>query len=279
MSKVLKLFLILTLLMSIVALVLASMLFGQRDMLKGRILKYEKYAVEVAQSLRFEEIQREELKDLKGMDAPLSKLVGHSQNTYIELQDTKSDLETTSDALAAKTEESNETLDELATVKNKISSFSEEVAQKDRELQDTRSQLMAIETEKSAIVADIEDWENRLIQSDELIEDLRAEVGTLEKVIEEQESIIGGNSQKFEIEPGTMGRLLAVNADWNFVVLDIGSEAGLGSGAEMLVHRKDEFIGKVKIVSVEKNMAIADILRSWQAKPFETGDNVLYAVF
>jgi predicted RNase H-like nuclease (RuvC/YqgF family) len=277
MSKALKIFIVLIFLMAIAALVLSSMLFGQRDILKGRILKYEDYAIQTAKALRFEGVSSEKLKTLEGMEGPLRQLVGHSGNTYVELQDTKADLEATQLELAATQEKLRQTEDQLAEARNRISTLETELAQTQNDLQDARDQIANLENEKAVLAGEVEDLEMKLAESGETIEDLRAEVVTLERVVAEQELLISGRGAATKAVDGTMGTILDVNSEWNFVVLDVGGNIGFSSGAELLVHRSDRLIGKVLITSVEDEMAIADIVNDWQQVQFKKGDRVLYS--
>lgn len=279
MSKVLKVFIVLMLLMSIAAVVLASMLYSNREMLKGRILTHEKYTQQIAQALEYEDLNTADLKNLDRMDAALSPIVAHGQNKILELADTKADLETTRQELAVTTEQLNQTRDELAQTKNRVTNLENTVAPKNAEIQNIRGQVANLEQEKAVLEAETEELEQRLVEADETIEDFRAEVATLERLVDELGTQVDGGKEIFEAEDGTMGRLLAVNEAWNFVVVDLGKTAGLGSGAELLVHRGEEMIGKVRISAVEDDLAIADIVNDWQEEPFAVGDDVVYVVF
>ncbi len=74
---------------------------------------------------------------------------------------------------------------------------------------------------------------------------------------------------------GLFGKVLIVNPEWNFVVLDIGSERGLVPAAEMLVHRSDRLIGRVRITSVDEEMAVAEIMGDWEERTIRSGDLVI----
>jgi hypothetical protein len=75
---------------------------------------------------------------------------------------------------------------------------------------------------------------------------------------------------------GLTGRILVVNPDWNFVVLDVGSEAGLGTQTELIVYRTDQLVGRVRVSSVQNQTAVAEILQDWQQQPLREGDHVLF---
>ncbi len=77
---------------------------------------------------------------------------------------------------------------------------------------------------------------------------------------------------------GLSGHVVAVDPKWNFVLLDIGANAGLLERGQMKVHRAGKLISKVRIVSVEANSSIANIIPEWRQPGQEvtTGDSVLF---
>jgi DNA repair exonuclease SbcCD ATPase subunit len=80
------------------------------------------------------------------------------------------------------------------------------------------------------------------------------------------------------IRNGLEGEVLAVSAEWNFVVLSIGDRQGAVANAEMILTRGDSKIGKVRISSVEPSTSVADIIpgslaRGVQVQP---GDHVIF---
>jgi predicted RNase H-like nuclease (RuvC/YqgF family) len=77
---------------------------------------------------------------------------------------------------------------------------------------------------------------------------------------------------------GLSGRILAVNPAWNFVVLSLGDRNGVVNNAELLVKRGTQFIGKVRVTSVEPSTSIADIVANSvpQGATISPGDDVIY---
>ena len=59
---------------------------------------------------------------------------------------------------------------------------------------------------------------------------------------------------------GLHGRVLAVNREYNFVVLDLGSRNGVSGNATMLVERGGSLVGRIRTVSVEPSQTVADIV-------------------
>jgi cell shape-determining protein MreC len=80
-------------------------------------------------------------------------------------------------------------------------------------------------------------------------------------------------------DPGIRGRVLAVNRDYNFVVLNLGARQGVEPNSEMLVMRRGSFIGKIRVSAVEPATTIGDIIISSLARGVQVqpGDTVVYA--
>jgi DNA repair exonuclease SbcCD ATPase subunit len=75
-----------------------------------------------------------------------------------------------------------------------------------------------------------------------------------------------------------MGRILAVNQAWNFVVLSIGDKNGVLSNTELIVKRGSTEIGRVRITSVEPSTSIADIIPTsiTRGLSIQPGDEVIF---
>lgn len=279
MGKALKPLVIVLLVLGIVSLILGSMLFSQRELLKGRTTRHEDAVVKIATNLRMPGINpqqlTEQLKDYNSMQSPLDLVAVAANNTVEELDNTKQDLATTRDELAATKTELNNTRNELTAAQQKINELNDTIDQKNTELIVANGRITQLEQDKSNLQIQIDDLNNQLVRADEEMRDLQDKIATLDKVIQDMDAKQGvAGSPK--IPEGTMGRILVVNPDWNFVILDIGSEQGLVANAEMLIHRKDQLIGKVRISTVEKTMSVAEVVSDWTKQAVNEGDYVLF---
>lgn len=72
-------------------------------------------------------------------------------------------------------------------------------------------------------------------------------------------------------------RVVAVNRDWGFVVVDAGQARGITQSSKLLVTRGSQTVGKLSIVSVQDSRTIANILPDTLAKGMEIapGDRVI----
>ena len=59
---------------------------------------------------------------------------------------------------------------------------------------------------------------------------------------------------------GLRGQVLAVDHNWNFVVLNLGNRNGVNNNSEMIVQRGGSMVGRIKITSVEPSQSVADIV-------------------
>ena len=78
---------------------------------------------------------------------------------------------------------------------------------------------------------------------------------------------------------GLHGKVLAVDHNWNFVVLNLGNQSGVNNNATMIVQRGGSLVGRVKITSVEPSQSVADIVPNSVPAGIEVrpGDTVVFA--
>jgi len=85
------------------------------------------------------------------------------------------------------------------------------------------------------------------------------------------------NRVQGEIPKDLVGHVMAVNAEWNFVVLDVGENDGVVANKSMLIYRDGALVGRVKITSVEPSISIGDILPKWTNGELREGDSAIAA--
>ncbi|HSI87241.1 MAG: hypothetical protein ACAI35_20110 [Candidatus Methylacidiphilales bacterium] len=74
--------------------------------------------------------------------------------------------------------------------------------------------------------------------------------------------------------PGVRGRVLTLNRTWNFAVLNIGSDDGIATNSTLFVYRNRQLIGKLRVSSVEKKIAIGDVIPESTNASIQPGDEV-----
>ena len=87
-----------------------------------------------------------------------------------------------------------------------------------------------------------------------------------------------GEERVVQLPAGTRGTVVAVDPKYDFVVLDVGGNQGILENAKLLINREGKLIGKVKIMTVEPNRSIANVLPEWKQEGTEVmeGDQVFF---
>ena len=194
--------------------------------------------------------------------------------TSDELKATKSDLADAQQKIADATQQAQAAQSQLAAAQAKASDLETKAAAAEQKanaataaLDDVKAQAGAASdaAKKAQADADRLDKEKRGVQ-DELAQ-ANAEVARLNDVIK--------RSQNGAQPPGISGKIVSVNRNWNFVVLNIGEKDGLVEKGELIVSRNKQVIGRIRVVSTEANTAVADILVNTLQGQIEPGDDVL----
>ncbi len=68
------------------------------------------------------------------------------------------------------------------------------------------------------------------------------------------------------------GNILSINEDNNFVVIDLGEDAGIRPGQKLQVYRADAAIAEIEVTQVRKNISACDIRK--QSIAIHVGDKV-----
>jgi len=171
------------------------------------------------------------------------------------------------------------------------------VAQKQKveELEEEKRGLDDQIAEQRRVIADNED---KLAESEMEIKRLKAELKKIADASMRVPVSDGGvvesvDTKKFtgQIDPGEKGVVVAVNSEWNFVIVKLNDQffseimsdeqAGIPQ-VTLVVKRKggeeDLFITKAKLIQVKKSekIGIFDMLPDWQQMPVAKGDVVFY---
>jgi peptidoglycan hydrolase CwlO-like protein len=178
-------------------------------------------------------------------------------------------------AKAKLTEELSESQKQNAEKDSKITQLNSDIAAKDAHIKEIEEKLAAAANPANDPTIELKkqieekDLLNTSLQAK--IRDLDSQVATFKEREAKRKAML--------MKPGLEGRILAVNSSWNFVVLSLGDRNGVVNGAEMLIKRGSQLIGKVRITSVEPSTSIADIVPNSIRGPLavQPGDSVIYS--
>lgn len=147
----------------------------------------------------------------------------------------------------------------------------------DKEPEQIVQSIALMETANKDLTAKVATLENDVASQKIVVESLTKEKKATEDRIASKEKVIS-RYQKNIMEKGVRGHVLAVNSGWGFCVLSIGDRQGAAASKILIVARNGQSIGKVKIINVEANQSVADIIPSSfvRGSYVEPGDEVIF---
>ena len=295
MSTVLKITVILLLVLAIGALVTQlCVLYPARTEIKERTLKLENGVAKVVSTLKNslpEEQQgsvsfnknalkpnKSVAKDarLNGLDKELIKANAAAETVIGEWENTKSELAQTKEELAETKDELARTQAELESAKAEIEQLQGIISAKNQEIAEKDQQIAALEDEKSELEGTIGTLEQQVSEQEQTIAEQEAEKDTLTQQLERCEGDLNRNTGTVVMKEGVEGKVVYANAEWNFIIIDVGNKDSAAVGAEMIIHRDDEMIGKLRIKDVKDHFSVCEILPEYETAPVKEGDHVLY---
>jgi hypothetical protein len=204
------------------------------------------------------------------------------------------------------------TADRLRKTNAVLKTTVEKLAKTESNLEETKTQLAATTTRFEAeqkranglqenvnkLTADLTAARNELFAytatavKPEEIKGLVADLKSLQKTVEglrEENKLFAFDIKKKQAELDNLrgkpedpfvpreirGKVLVVDPKWDFLVLDVGGKAGLPQKGVMLVSRNGELVAKVRVMDVQDQRSIANIMPGWKLKDVMEGDVVL----
>ncbi len=291
MAKLLKPLVVIVLLVSIAALCIqAIVLFPKRTLIKERTQKLESGIDRVVATLKGpQSLLSEEAKgaaqfsaaklkigtkeELPNLETELNKANQIANAVLQGWNDTQVDLENTRQDLENTRAELENTKAQLEDARTQIVQLNETIRAKDQELDEKSNVIAGLEDEKATLTAQVADLTAQVASLQDQIAQLEEDKSVLETQLEKCDKEL---HKEITMKPGTAGTIVYANAEWNFVVIDVGSNDGAQATAEMIVHRGDQMIGKIKISAVRDDVSIAEVMTDFQQDTVKEGDHVLF---
>lgn len=280
MAKALKPIVFVLLLLSIVSLILGIMLFGKREVLRATNDKSKAALTEIARNLKFDEFRAgdlvvEDAGQLPRLDKGLNLLATAAQLKTDELETTQQALDVAREERDQARDEANRAIADREAAEDEAARLNQELAAKSAEVTRQQTRIDTLEQDKVDLQLQTDQLNTQLATVEDDLRDAQDQVYTLEQENRDLLAQLGYGDSK-QLPRGLTGRVLLVNKDWNFVVINLGSDQGLVSGAEMLMHRGDKLLGRVTISEVERNLAVANLDPASLQGRVKEGDYVVY---
>lgn len=189
--------------------------------------------------------------------------------TQTKLKRTESDLDTTKSALANtakqledETKRSNDRAMAIEKLKTELKGMSDKLAAWEA-LGYTVDQI-------AGVIKQLKDAK----LANEALTDENKLLATRAKDLQAQIDEIRGSGQDPVLPASARGRVLVVDPKWDFLVLDFGSKSGLKDKGVLLVSRNGALVAKIRVMNVQTDRSIANILPGWKLKDVMEGDQV-----
>ena len=85
-----------------------------------------------------------------------------------------------------------------------------------------------------------------------------------------------GPNSEIAMRDGLKGTIVAIDDNWDFVVVSVGESDGARQAGKLMVSREGKLVGKIQITSIEPNQSVANVLPGWKQADIQVGDTVLY---
>lgn len=211
----------------------------------------------------------------------LTLKISEAKKSRDEKEKALADLQESDEKLTATTSELDQKKSEFDAQQNKIKEIEDKLSLTAKELDEKKADIEKIVnalppgTTIEQVQAQLKDYHDQLTtleQEKKILNESLVKLETDLKNLRDHDQ----RKKDGKMPEGLTGHILALNEDWNFVVIDVGANQGVVENAAMIVYRNGTLIGKVKISSVEPTISIADILPEWKQADIREGDTVVF---
>ncbi len=200
---------------------------------------------------------QEDLNSLKiKHDAAEAKL-GEYKKTIsqleLKLKDAQTNIDTLTGTLEQERKAKQEALGQVQQLKTDLGQQKElranletKLNQAQKDAEKTKAQLKEIESKKA-----------QEAQTQQQTQDQGVELGTI-VVGSEDSSVATEQPKEKAVTSSLKGKVLVVNKDYNFVVINLGSKDGVSAGDVFALYHNDKYIGDIKVEKIHESMSAAD---------------------
>lgn len=186
-----------------------------------------------------------------------------------------------------------ENLQEIVKLNKKIEELNGIITQKDLEIARLEREKSELQDRITALEEEVAQKDQDLQEANTLIEQQKETIRrlTIELTADGRGGPGGPLAKVVKLTPGPKGRVVKVDAEESFVIVELTPEAvkeiipdgEFPAPIDMMVHRKgpdgeDMIVTRIRIIAPPnaQNLAIADNVYGWQQTEVEVGDEVIY---
>ena len=201
------------------------------------------------------------LKEKKVEDKLLHPGTGEVHKVVADIARVQADLDVEAEKLKAQK-------NKYANAENEAARVQEELAEKEKKQKELTKMLEGLpkDIKPETIAEDIQKLKKEKLEYEAQVEAKKKEVAAeddkvagIQKRLDEVNHKIEERRKNFE-RNSLASRVIAVNYDWGFVIIDAGKLTGLTEDTKLIVTRGAQTVGKVSVMSVEAKNSMATIV-------------------
>ena len=220
--------------------------------------------VETKQRIEDLQIEVNTLKhDKEEMEASIQHKMDMIDNISLELARTKNDKKFIAERVNKLNEENGKLRQEMKKLVSVKNAMEKSVVRLTQEKEKAQDQLGRTETIIQSKIDEI--WEIK----DDLDQSIRSTKAERSPSGVELPPIVvssNGESESFnsgQAAPGLQGKVISINEANNFVIVDLGEQAGIRLGDNLSVYRDSKYIARLEVIQIRKDIAAADLKDQW----------------
>lgn len=221
------------------------------------------------------------------LEATLQKLSSDKQQLEAKLVEVKKLVSDLSSSLQQEKQEKLKYVEELQRLETEKQNLTARVTGVEEEKKQLQGKIAQLKQQLQLAQKEKEEYNKRLAEINQILEDKMLEVTRLKQDLEvalenvKKLSYNIGSSQavtlpKIEVKtPELKGKILQVDSDNGFVIVDLGRRDGLKEGMECNVYRDGKIIAKLEIIRTEEVTSAAKIINGLPYDQLAEDDSIV----
>lgn len=229
---------------------------------------------------------QEELDDVKMKHKVSEAKLEESKKTIsgleMKVQETKIQIDKINNELAQEKASKEDALNQIAQLKGELeqqktlkTDLEKKLGQAQKDTDKVQAQLKELSSKKTELEKKIKDLEAQAKAAQDTGVELGRVIVTPETASALPSQPAGKTAAAKPAKAASEGKVLVINKDYNFAVIDLGAKDGVELGNTFTVYHNNKNIGEVKVEKVHDSMAAAGFVNADIKEKINEGDKVV----
>ncbi len=235
---------------------------------------------------------QQDLDALKAKELATETKLEEYKKTISQLESKLKDAQTNIDTLTSSLEQETKVKQEVLVQAQQLRADLEQqkrlradleakVTQAQLDAQKNKAQLQELESKKAQLEVKLKDLEAQAAQTQPIAQAQGVELGTI--VVGPEAGNVSAQAAgsspaeypKSKTAGPLEGKVLVVNKDYNFVVINLGTKDGINTGNVFSLYHNNKYIGDIKVEKIHESMSAADFETASIKDVVSEGDRVV----